>query len=343
MSRQIRPRRARRPLLRKSPPVEIIVTASKQGVALDRFGGTSIAPIWKARISAASASGRSDAGARAGCRCSASTNLGRAATRSSFAASPTAASTTQRVDRRPVSRRPSAAPSTRPTPISNCTISRVELLEGPQGTLYGSGSLGGIIAADTQPAGSLGSGRRLLRRAPSLPATAIREATFRRWPNIPLVSDRLALRAVGYASTEGGYIRRHRPRAERRQSDSIYGGRATLLWEAGNDWRFELGGLLQNVVGRDGQICDARPAALEPAGPISPSRSTNDYQLGQATIRKRWAGRRARAPRPGLVRHSLGRRVRTRPDSRERPPATLSSEDIDITLISNETAPVAAQ
>ena len=84
-------------------------------------------------------------------------------------------------------------------------IERIEVLRGPQGTLYGANSMGGAI--------------RLVMNKPKQDAFDFRgDATLsttrhgqesyaaNAMVNIPLIEDVLALRAVGYYRFEGGYI-----------------------------------------------------------------------------------------------------------------------------------------
>lgn len=84
-------------------------------------------------------------------------------------------------------------------------LERVEVLRGPQGTLYGAGSMGGAI--------------RIMPALPdlddfdagldaTLSSTEHGEENYalNGMVNIPLVDDRAALRAVGFYHSEGGYI-----------------------------------------------------------------------------------------------------------------------------------------
>ena len=84
-------------------------------------------------------------------------------------------------------------------------LSRVEVLRGPQGTLYGSGAMGGAI--------------RIITNKPNLTnfsASAEGSASHTRhgeanysakgMVNVPLVTDAVALRAVAYHTYQGGYI-----------------------------------------------------------------------------------------------------------------------------------------
>jgi outer membrane receptor protein involved in Fe transport len=113
-------------------------------------------------------------------------------------------------------------------------LAAVEVLEGPQGTLYGAGSLGGLIRLVPNPV-------RLDRVAGSAVVGA--SATAHGDPgrdaqgvlNLPLVTDRLGLRVVATNALEGGYI--DKPLLGRRDVNRtrIAGGRATLHLALGAD------------------------------------------------------------------------------------------------------------
>ncbi|WP_174273452.1 TonB-dependent receptor, partial [Sphingomonas bacterium] len=84
-------------------------------------------------------------------------------------------------------------------------VDRVEVLEGPQGTLYGAGSIGGVIRIEPRVpeldgvhASARVGGSITTHGAPGYDAaTAI---------DYSPVADRLGVRIVGYRSREGGYI-----------------------------------------------------------------------------------------------------------------------------------------
>ncbi len=84
-------------------------------------------------------------------------------------------------------------------------IERVEVLEGPQGTLFGAGAQAGVLRYITNKPkldvteGSVESGYAETSHGdPSNNLTAVL--------NLPLISDTLAVRAVIYSDTRGGYI-----------------------------------------------------------------------------------------------------------------------------------------
>ena len=113
-------------------------------------------------------------------------------------------------------------------------VERVEFLRGPQGTLFGSGSLAGAI--------------RYITKSPDLKnfdAAALvdfgltDDDSFRQrynaMLNIPLISDTLAVRAVGFYRNEEGWVTNIGTGVENANTAVNWGGRLIILWEP-NDW-----------------------------------------------------------------------------------------------------------
>jgi outer membrane receptor protein involved in Fe transport len=315
------------------PEAEIIVTASKQGVSLARFPGTArVIDFEESDIGRFGESGTEAALARLPMLGSTSLGPGRNKIFIRGIADSSFNGQSQSV----VGQYLGEARLTFNAPDPDLRlydIGRVEVLEGPQGTLYGTGSLGGII--------------RLIPNAPdpsgiAASVTAGLTATQHGNPggdlsamiNLPLVTDRLTLRAVGYGSIEGGYI----DDVGRGLSDvnrtTIYGGRAALCWEAGDDWQIELGGTIQFIAGRDGQYAErGLPDLTRNATLAQPFE--NDYSLADLIVRKRWPSVEL-VSATTVVWHDL----ETRFDATGAPGTSgpqLYGEDIGITLISNET------
>lgn len=117
-------------------------------------------------------------------------------------------------------------------------VERVEFLRGPQGTLFGSGSLSGAL--------------RILTKSPNLShydASALVDVgltpdgggvrqRYDAMVNIPLVTDKLALRVVGFHRDEDGYVDNLGTGVKNANALEDSGGRAILLWKP-ND-RFSL-------------------------------------------------------------------------------------------------------
>lgn len=212
-------------------------------------------------------------------------------------------------------------------------LQRVEVLEGPQGTLYGAGSLGGILrlvpnSPDPANASAAFSGGLLATQHGEFGGDLSAMA------NLPIARDRLTLRAVAYGASEGGYID-DLGRGERNVNRvGVYGGRATLLWTPGDEWQIELTGLTQFVAARDGQYAErglpplARRSSL--AQPFE-----NDYQLGALTVRKDMRSIELIST-TSVVRHDLGAEFDATEPVAGAPPQ-LFAEDVGLTLLTNET------
>jgi len=109
-------------------------------------------------------------------------------------------------------------------------MERVEVLRGPQGTLYGDGSLGGTIRFITKNPvfnqSTMGADVTALYTqdgAPSQRADAV--------VNVPLINDKMALRIVGTSDLGGGWV--DQPASDRKNinSQTLSSLRTKLLWE----------------------------------------------------------------------------------------------------------------
>ena len=128
-------------------------------------------------------------------------------------------------------------------------LQRIEVLRGPQGTLYGASSLGGLLKyVTTDPSTSRISGRvQVDGNQISKGGTG---AGIRGAINIPLVSDTLAIRASGFYRHDGGYV--DDPAQGRKDVDraDVYGGRLSLLWTVAPGATLKLGAFYQHDQGQ---------------------------------------------------------------------------------------------
>ncbi len=84
-------------------------------------------------------------------------------------------------------------------------MERVEVLRGPQGTLYGQNSMSGVVRSITnKPDAAEFDSRIQLDHA--VVSHGSPNTSFRGMANIPLVDNKLALRLVGYQTKFGGFI-----------------------------------------------------------------------------------------------------------------------------------------
>ncbi|QBM77604.1 TonB-dependent receptor [Sphingomonas sp. AAP5] len=162
----------------------------------------------------------------------------------------------------------------------------VEVLEGPQGTLYGSGAIGGIIHLEPNPtdlaktAASLSAGVTLTQGG----AAGYDAAGM---VNLPILKDRIGLRVVGYSERDGGYITDSMRRlGDINRADRI-GGRASLVIAPGDGWSIELGALGQKIDAADGQYAETMSGPLERRSVLAQPYSS-DIKLARGVVRKHW-------------------------------------------------------
>src|ERR1700753_1813636 len=112
-------------------------------------------------------------------------------------------------------------------------IERVEVLRGPQGTLYGSGSLSGTIRTITnQPDTTAFHVETVLRTSNTEYGGENYNGavTF----NVP-INDRMAFRATAYDDEESGFINNVRLGTTNVNAEHTFGGRAALLTKFDDD------------------------------------------------------------------------------------------------------------
>ena len=170
-------------------------------------------------------------------------------------------------------------------------VERIEFLRGPQGTLFGSGSLSGAM--------------RILTNSPDLTSfdasasvdygvtsgDSLRQR-YNAMVNVPLVDEKLALRVVGFYRDEEGYL--DNIGTGKRNSNTLidYGGRALLLWQpieplsvrlmfSHEDSTPEDSSLTAPALGRNKRVSD-RPDLF--VGNLTTSNATIEYQFEGATL-----------------------------------------------------------
>lgn len=285
----------------EADPVEIIVTASKRDTPLPRYAGMVETLDNSVFTSAEAANGSATLLARIASLSSTHAGNGRnklfiRAIADSGVAGPTQATTGQYLGDMRLNY---AAPD---PDLKLYDVGRVEVLEGPQGTLYGAGSLGGII--------------RIMPNAPNLgeyggQMSAGMSATQHGNPggdlsatlNVPIVAEKLALRLVGYGVQEGGYIDDVNRDKEDVNRVRTWGGRAALRFAPDEDWTIDLSGVYQHIAGDDAQYATRSVGRLKGASAVTQPYSS-DYLLANVRIERQWDNLRF-VSSTGLVRHDL--------------------------------------
>jgi len=165
-------------------------------------------------------------------------------------------------------------------------IGRIEVLEGPQGTLYGAGSLGGVVRVVPRPpdlwstGGAAWMGAQAIQHGqPGVDGGAIL--------NVPLAEGKLALRALAFGAIDGGYIDDTGRQLNDVNQVRTIGGRAALRYEPGDDWSFVLSGVGQRIEGDDSQYAERGGDGLSRSSSMAQPYS-NEFWLTDLVAHKRW-------------------------------------------------------
>lgn len=123
-------------------------------------------------------------------------------------------------------------------------LARVEVLRGPQGTLYGASSMGGLVKyvtvdPDTKAlSGSVAAGANLIKEGGEA-GYNLRGAL-----NVP-VGETLAVRGSAFVRKEAGYIDNVRSGVKDANNSKVWGGRVSALWKPSDAFSLKLSGLYQ--------------------------------------------------------------------------------------------------
>ncbi len=196
-------------------------------------------------------------------------------------------------------------------------MARVEILRGPQGALYGAGSLGGVLQLVTiQPQlGEFGgwmSGTHAVTRGGN-GSDALEGAV-----NLPFMAGRGALRLVGYHDLEGGYINDAGLGLRHVNKTARDGGRIAATLQLSDRWTVSAGLVAQGIASNDTQYVQAGQPAYTRRNQV---REPHDNDFGEAHVSLRgdldWADAHWST---ALVRH----RIASRYDASSMPPVPVS-------------------
>jgi outer membrane receptor protein involved in Fe transport len=165
-------------------------------------------------------------------------------------------------------------------------VERIEVLAGPQGTLHGAGSLGGIIRV-VPNAPKLDRFDGKLSLAGTSTQHGDRGADGSLVLNVPLSESTLGARVSGYAVSEGGYIDDTQRGLEDVNRVRVTGGRVAFRYVPDANWSLDLAVTAQRIRGADAQFADLDSERLTRRSNISQG-FANDYVLASAVATKEW-------------------------------------------------------
>ncbi len=176
-------------------------------------------------------------------------------------------------------------------------LDRIEVLRGPQGTLYGAATMGGLLKYVSKRPDARAFGGDAQAGVSSTEGGGV-GYNVAAAVNAPLVTDKLALRVSGYQSHDGGFIDNTARGAKDVDRSDVYGGRIDLLYTPSDALSIRLGGFVQNI-SRDGMLAaDHTRAGAPVAGELEQRRlfpepydqhfrlasGTVSYDMGPATL-----------------------------------------------------------
>jgi len=182
--------------------------------------------------------------------------------------------------------------------IDPSDLERIEVLKGPQGTLYGADSLGGLIKYVTKDPSTAAFSGRIEVDGVDVPdggaGYAVRGAV-----NIP-VSDALAFRISGFDRRDPGYTNDVLTGQNNINWANVYGGHVAALWNVSDEFSAKVSALVQET---DGHGLPYFNAQQSPNGTVQPAQGyfnytgeafanpyTRQQQLYSATLKAKVAG-----------------------------------------------------
>jgi outer membrane receptor protein involved in Fe transport len=161
-------------------------------------------------------------------------------------------------------------------------IDRIEIVRGPQGTLYGAGTLGGLIRVITNKP-VLNAEHGMISASAATTQHGAESGGIDAMLNVPLVENILGLRIVGYTREDGGYIddaRLHLRNANKIDTD---GARLSLLWQPDDDWSVTAGFTGQTIDAAGSQYVMSGLGAFARAN-YEPDPNRDQFLQGSLTI-----------------------------------------------------------
>ena len=152
-------------------------------------------------------------------------------------------------------------------------LARIEVLRGPQGTIYGSSSMGGLLKFVTKDpsvesfSGSVTAGVSGVYNGAE-PGYNARAST-----NIPL-ADTLAMRASVFTRQDPGYIDDPFLHVNGINEDHANGGRLALLWKPSDAFSVRLSGLYQDIKADGSSDVNRGPGYVNSLGALQPGNPT---------------------------------------------------------------------
>jgi outer membrane receptor protein involved in Fe transport len=171
-------------------------------------------------------------------------------------------------------------------------LSQIEVLKGPQGTLYGASAVGGVVKFDTKPvdlervSGTVTAGGEVTSQGTS-------GYTFRGLINIPIVKDVFGLRVSGFTREDPGYVKNLLDGKYQNES-KVEGGRVDLYFKPTSHITVDAWALIHAIKNHGTSAEDVDFQTLQPLyGPLTMKAfveqpSFSQFEVYNTTIKGQW-------------------------------------------------------
>ncbi|MFC3051568.1 TonB-dependent receptor [Kordiimonas pumila] len=149
------------------------------------------------------------------------------------------------------------------TDVALYDMERVEVLRGPQGTLYGAGSQGGTIRYITNKPDSSAFAASVEGDIATRSRDAGEALSLNAMVNVPVIADKLAIRAVGFYRDVDGYVDLPELGAENTNTLETKGGRVQVAFDMSDSTK--LSGMIyhhKTEAGDSGNVTEAGDSRL---------------------------------------------------------------------------------
>lgn len=182
-------------------------------------------------------------------------------------------------------------------------VERIEVLSGPQGTLYGASTMGGLLKYVLKEPQLEDFDARAGATANYIDGSDQPGGGVRASVNLPLISDVFGIRLSGFHQKAQGYISNAGPETPQGARDynpyTEDGGRLAALWKVDNQLKIKFSAMLQTIYAGGTASVVADPSTLNPSfgafttlnyAPTSFSERSQlyslvvDWDLGVATL-----------------------------------------------------------
>ncbi|MCW4460896.1 TonB-dependent receptor [Sphingomonas sp. BT-65] len=133
-------------------------------------------------------------------------------------------------------------------------LARIEVLRGPQGTLYGASSMGGLLKYVTVAPSTAGVSGRVQANIEQIDGGGLGYGA-RAALNLPLGDD-IALRVSGFGRRTAGFVDNLTTGEDNVDRSRSFGGRAALLWQIADNVSWTVSALAQDTKGNGANNVD---------------------------------------------------------------------------------------